>query len=136
MKTNSTVTQLDLHSDENWEWTDWMLLKFFFFFFFFFFGKKIGVEGGRVLREGIKRNCTLTWLNLGCDAKMRIENWKKYGKHCFVQLTANQIGDDGASLIYESLKANSSLVGLCLWCDDQRESDACFLKEKLKPSCF
>ena len=32
-------------------------------------GKHIGVEGARMLSEGLKTNTTLTGLNLGCDEK-------------------------------------------------------------------
>ena len=84
----------------------------------------IGDSGARMISEVLKRNSTLTILDLGGDENeewIYNENRDKVIEMKIEKWTGSKIGDEGARMISEGLKSNSSLTELNLLGDENEE---------------
>ncbi|KFH63132.1 hypothetical protein MVEG_11169 [Podila verticillata NRRL 6337] len=114
LKTNSTLTSLDLHSNS------------------------IGDNGAAALSEALKTNSTLTTLDLRGNsigdngAQALGEALKTNSTLATLHLCSNSIGDKGAVALSEAIKINSTLTNLYLQHNSIGENGAVALSEALK----
>ena len=69
---------------------------------------KIGDKGGKAIAEALKKNTSLTKLDL------RLTQQQQHFPFPHSQITENKIGADGGKAIGEGLKTNTSLTKLDL----------------------
>ncbi|KAG9061903.1 hypothetical protein KI688_007054 [Linnemannia hyalina] len=114
LKTNSTLTTLDLESNS------------------------IGSNGAKALAEALKTNSFLTTLDLESNsigengAQALAEALKTNKTLTTLNLWNNSIGENGARALSEALKTNSTLTTLDLWNDSIGDNGAKALAEALK----
>ncbi|KAF9962260.1 hypothetical protein BGZ72_008395 [Mortierella alpina] len=114
LRTNSTLTALDLHSN------------------------KIGCYGAKALAEALTTNSNLAALDLNSNsiqddgAKALAQALKTNSALTNLGLNSNSIGDDGAKALAEALKTNSTLASLYLGDNSIQGDGAKALAEALK----
>ena len=109
LKINTSLVTLNLwsriqHTSMNAYWN---------YLLFFFKDNVIGNDGVSKIYEGLKKNSSLTILNLGSDRK----NWNtssRMRKNIISIWTGNGIGDEGSKVIADLLQVSSSLTSLNL----------------------
>ena len=125
LKSNTTLTALDLRSEDKRKKTHKDIhQQFTLSFLFSSTDNEIGDTGATSLSESLKSNTTLTRFNLSCE-DIRKKTQKDIHKQFTLVLltTDNKIGERGATSLSESLKSNTTLTELDLNGEDKRKKD-------------
>ena len=75
---------------------------------------RIGNEGTKAISEVLKKNTTLTSLNVFCNGKRKTNEKERARDNGYV--VDNEIGDEGAKSMSEMLKTNTTLKTLNMQC--------------------
>ena len=111
LKTNTTLTQLDLNSEQqdhkeaqrgkyNGTWCDWA-------------DNEIGDEGACGLGDALKTNTTMTELDLRCEQQDELTAHST-PKHKHHHQADNGLGREGREAVWEALQANTALTSLLM----------------------
>ena len=125
LKSNKTLTKLNLRGEHKKKQHTNDIHQIFFFFFFTFTkstDNDIEETGATSLSEALKSNTTLTKLYLGCEDKRNNTQMASINNPLFsilIKSTANMIGGMGATSMSEALKSNTTLIAFDLIGEDK-----------------